>query len=129
MIGFDIYKSEKDVSEEGVSKIKEKVYGDILQFLDTEGYPTQGSSDFTEGNVSDLVVYIIGPILSSFRRKTGRHVRLRREKEIIGLDNEIGGKGEFIIVDLVDVGMEKFVLMVVGKRSPLGQAERQCLLS
>ena len=72
MMGFDKYKSEKELSEEDVSKIKDKVYGDILQFLDTEGYPiAERSSDFTEGNVSDLVVYIISPILASFRRKTG----------------------------------------------------------
>ena len=123
------YKLEKELSEEDVLKIKDKVYGDILQFLDIEGYPTEGSSEFTEANVSDLLVYIIGPILASFRRNTGRPVRLHREKEIVVVDNEMGGKEEFVIVDLVDVGMEKFVLMVEGKRSSLRQAERQCLLS
>lgn len=110
---------------DGISKTKEKVYGDIVQYLDTEGYPTEGNSDFNEANVSDLVLYIIGPILSSFRRKTGRNVRLRREKEIIS----VGGKEEFVVVDLVAVAEEQFVLMVEGKRSSLGQAERQCLLS
>jgi len=45
MMGFDKYKSEKELSEEDASKIKDKVYGGILQFLDTEGYPTEGSSD------------------------------------------------------------------------------------
>jgi hypothetical protein len=37
--------------------------------------------------------------------------------------------GEFVVVDLVAVAEEKFVLMIEGKRSSLGQAQRQCLLS
>ena len=129
MMGFDKYKSEKELSGEDILKIKDKVYGDILQFLDTEGYPTEGSSDFINSNVSNLVVYIIGPILAGFWQKTGRHVRLHREKEIVAVDNEMGGKEEFVIVDLVDVGMEGFVLIVEGERSSLGQAKRQYLLS
>lgn len=100
------------------------MYGDIVQYLDIEGYPTEGNSDFNEANVSDFVLYIIGPILSGFRRKTGWNVRLRREKEIISMDGE-----EFVVVDLVSVAEEQFVLMVEGKRSSLGQAERQRLLS
>ncbi|KAF8418865.1 hypothetical protein EV426DRAFT_709065 [Tirmania nivea] len=67
----------------------------------------EGSGDFTKGNVSDLVLYVIGPILSGFHRRAGRNVRLRREKEIISTDNETGGKEEFVVVDLVDVGVER----------------------
>ncbi|KAI5799188.1 hypothetical protein DFH27DRAFT_559923 [Peziza echinospora] len=114
---------------EGISKIKESVYGNIVQYLDTEGYPMEGNSDFNEANISDLVYAILSPILSSFRRKTGRDVRLRREKEIISVTGETGGREEFVVVDLVTVGEEQFILMVEGKRSSLGQAMKQCLLA
>jgi hypothetical protein len=112
-----------------ISKIKGKVYGNIMQYLDTEGYPMEGISDFNEANVSDLVYTIISPILSSFRRKTGRDVRLRREKEIISVDGETGGKEEFVVVDLIGEAEEPFVLMVKGNRSSLGQAMKQCFLA
>lgn len=108
---------------DGIWKTKEKVYGDILQYLDTEGYPIDVDSDFNEANVSDLVLYIVGPILSSFKRKTGRDVFLRREKETIST------KEEFVVVDLVSVAEEKFVLIVKVKGSSLGLLERQCLLA
>jgi len=56
------------------------VYGTIMQHPDAEGYPTE---IFNEVNNSDLVYMIIIPILSRFRRKTGRDVSLPREKEVI----------------------------------------------
>ena len=114
---------------EGISKIKESVYGSIVQYLDTEGYPTEGNPDFNEANVSDLVYAIISPILSSFRRKTGRDVRLRREREIISMTGETGDREEFVVVDLVTVEEEQFILMVEGKRSSLGQVMKQYLLA
>lgn len=65
---------------DGISGIKERVYGTIMQHPDAEGYPTE---IFNEVNNSDLVYMIIIPILSRFRRKTGRDVSLPREKEVI----------------------------------------------
>jgi len=47
----------------GLSKTKEKVYGDIVQYLDTEGYPMVGIPEFNDANASDLVYTITSPIL------------------------------------------------------------------
>lgn len=41
--------------------IKVKVFDTIVKYLDTEGYPTETNADFNKTNVSDLVLYTIGP--------------------------------------------------------------------
>lgn len=77
---------ERDV----ILRTKEMVYHHILQYLRLEGYPTEANPGPKEANVSDLVLYITGPIVTEFILKTGRNVRLRREKEIVSTDNETG---------------------------------------
>ncbi|KAF8476235.1 hypothetical protein BDZ91DRAFT_211689 [Kalaharituber pfeilii] len=72
---------------------------------------------------------ILSPIISDFRRSTGRWVRLRREMVLASVDSETGGEEEFVVVDLVSVTDQKFVLMVEAKRSSLGKAMKQCLLT
>ena len=75
--------------EDGILKIKERVYGNIVQYLITEGYP---ESDF---NVSDLVyMYHRHSYTLEFHTQDGRRVRLRREREIISTDGETG---EFVV--------------------------------
>ena len=114
---------------EDISKSKEKVYDHILEHLEMEGYPGEEDPDFKESNVNDLVHYIIGPIISDFRRKTGRNIRLRREKEIVAVDSETGGYEEFVVMDVIAIKEKKFVLIVESKRSSLGHAMKQCLLA
>ncbi|KAI5807940.1 hypothetical protein DFH27DRAFT_607628 [Peziza echinospora] len=109
--------------------IKKRVYRRILEYIQIEGYPTEASAGFKESNVSDLVYSIISPILSDFRRKTGRKLRLEREKEIISIDSETGGMKEFVIIDRISVAEEKFVMIIEGKRGSIGEAMKQILLS
>jgi len=111
-----------------IDTIKEDVYYHILQYLDIEGYPTDASSDFKEANVSDLVLYIIGPIISAIKR-TGRKVLLKREKEIVSVDGLTGGMEEFLVADRVTITEEKSVLIIEAKRSSIGQAMTQILLA
>lgn len=105
--------------------IKERVYDRIVENAEFEGYPTEASADFKEAKVSDLVLYTI---LSDFRHKTGRKIRLEREKEIIAADNKTGGE-ESVVMDRISVTKEKFVLIIEGKRSSVEEAMKQYLLS
>ena len=114
---------------EGTDTIKERVYDRILEYLEIEGYPTEASVNFKEANVSGLVLDIIGPILWEFGGNTGRKIRLEREKEIISTDNETGEMEEFVVMDRISITEEKFVLVIEAKRSSLGEAMKQCLLS
>ena len=75
------------------------------------GYPTEASVDFREAKVSGLVLYVIDPILFDFGCKTGRKIRLAREKEIVSTDNETGGLEEFVVMDRISVTKEKSVLV------------------
>ena len=110
-------------------KVKKRVYDNIVEYLVTEGYPTEGDPDFKEGNANDLVYAIISPILGSFIHMTGRKsIQLRREKEIVSTGGETGGAEEFVMVDLVSI-TEKFLLIVEAKSTSLGQAMKQCLLA
>ena len=114
---------------DAISNVKEKVYDAILQYLDIEGYPSASNADFNEANISDLVLYIIGPIMSGAKSHTGRKIRLRREKEIISTDFETGGREEFVVLDLISITKRNYVLVIETKRSSLGEAMKQCLLS
>jgi len=76
---------------DAILRIKEKVYYNIVEYLDIEGYPTEANQSFKEANVSDLVYSIISPIIFEFRSRTGRKgVRLEREKAIIATDKKTG---------------------------------------
>lgn len=61
---------------DAVQKTKEKVYDLMLDHLEIEGYRTESDADFKEANVSDLVLHIITPILSDFRRKAAEGGRV-----------------------------------------------------
>jgi hypothetical protein len=56
-------------------------------------------------------------------------IQLRSEKEVVSTDGGAGSTEEFVVVDLILVKEEKFILVVEAKRSSLGQAVKQCLLS
>jgi len=117
-----------DVNKETMDAIKVKVYERILQYLAIEGYPTEADPDFNEANVSDLVFSTIGPVLY-FVQKMRCDIRLTREKEITSVNNETGGVEEFVVVDQIAVSEEKFVLVIEAKRTSIGQAIKQLLLS
>ncbi|KAI5806508.1 hypothetical protein DFH27DRAFT_608658 [Peziza echinospora] len=62
--------------------------------------------------------------------KTGRDsVQLLREKEIVSRGGVTGGMEEFVVMDLISVKERNNVLITEAKRSSLGQAMKQCLLS
>jgi hypothetical protein len=109
---------------------KEMVYDYILQYLLVEGYPTHADEDFKEAGIKDLVLYIIGPILGDFIRLTGhKSVKLLREKEIVSSDGVTRGTEEFVMVDLIGVGVKKYIFIVVPKSTSLGLAMKECLLA
>jgi len=62
--------------------------------------------------------------------RTGRDkVRLAREKKIVADDLETGGAEEFVVLDEVDLGKERYLFIVEAKRSSLGAAMGQYLVS
>ncbi|RPA94610.1 hypothetical protein L873DRAFT_1814168 [Choiromyces venosus 120613-1] len=119
----------KGLKNDQVKQTKEIVFENIVQFIEVEGYPTESDEDFKEANVNDLVLLIILPVFSIFRRETGRDLMLRREKEIIAVDLETRGFQEFVGIDIIGIPDEKFVFVVEAMKSSIGQAKRQCLLA
>ena len=120
-----------DENNEEIKKTKKLVYKAILQYLDLEGYPTETNPDYSEINVSDLVLYILDPIVSYFKRRyprVGRNIRLRRAKEIIS-DGEVSDRSEFVMMDLVSVTERYYVMVIETKKSMVGEAMGRCLLS
>ncbi|KAF8457122.1 hypothetical protein BGX38DRAFT_1159115 [Terfezia claveryi] len=98
---------------------KGKVYDQIMQYLEIEGYPTEAEADFKEANINDLVYATISPILRDFIRGTGQKgIQLRREKEIVGVDEETGGYEEFVVVDLISLTGKKIYSHRGGKEKP-----------
>ncbi|RPA94609.1 hypothetical protein L873DRAFT_1814167 [Choiromyces venosus 120613-1] len=119
----------KGLTNDQVQQTKEIVFENIVRFIEAKGYPMESDEDFKEAKVNDLVLLIILPILSDFRRATGRDLMLRREKEIIAADSETRGLLEFVGIDIIGIPDEKFVFIVEPKRSSVGNPKRQCLLA
>ncbi|KAA8909937.1 hypothetical protein FN846DRAFT_940635 [Sphaerosporella brunnea] len=120
----------KIADENAVKETKEKVYRNIVDYLEVEGYPSESRSDFKEANISDLVYATIIPIISDFKRQTRCALRFQREdKEIVSVDSETGGTEAFVLMDLISVAKDKFVFVVEAKRSSVGEAMKQLLLA
>ena len=117
------------IKKADVGAMKGKIYERLLDHIEAEGYPTEANAEFKESNVSDLVYSILASTVADFRRKTGRKVRLSREKKIVSKDNTTCGEGEFVVMDRINVTEEKVVLILEGKRSSTGEGVKQCLLA
>ncbi|KAF8416263.1 hypothetical protein EV426DRAFT_433046 [Tirmania nivea] len=85
------------VKKADVDAMKEKLHERLVEHIEGEGYPTEANLEFKESNVSVLVYTIVLPIVTDFRRKTGRNIRLTREKKIVSTDNTVVGEEEFVI--------------------------------
>ena len=118
----------KGLGKDKILQIKEKIYEHIAEVLVCEGYPTESTENFKEANITDLVFTIIVPMIAAFRTRMGRKLRLRREKKITAVDGKMGGFQEFITVDMIGVGDQKYVFIVEAKKSSVGEAKIQCLL-
>jgi len=110
------------IKKADVDAMKEKIYERLLEVIEGEGYPTEANAEFKEPNVNDLVFTIVLPMVTDVRRKTGRNLRLVREKEMVSTDNVTGGEEEFVMMDRVKV-------IVEGKRNSTGEGRKQCLLA
>ncbi|CUS07590.1 unnamed protein product [Tuber aestivum] len=113
---------------EEVKEAKENVYKWIVEYLKGEGYPSDMNEDYNEANINDLVFTVLIPVIAMFNRKTGRNLRLRREKTNIAKDGETSGNQGFVTIDTVGIDDRKFVFVVEAKKSSLGEAKKLCLL-
>ncbi|KAF8453101.1 hypothetical protein BGX38DRAFT_1141702 [Terfezia claveryi] len=120
----------ESVERENLEETKNEVHREITRFLRVAGAPTEDDPDIKESSINHLVYAVISPIIERFINTTGReNVQLQFEKEIISTDGETGGEEEIVAIDLIEVDIEKFIFVVGAKRSSLGQAMKQCLLS
>jgi len=113
--------------QQRMNGIKDLVYARLIEYINIEGLP-DANPDFKEANVNDLVLYTIGPIIDAVR-KMGHNIRLRREKELVSVDGVTGGMEEFVVIDRIAVGEDKFVFVIEAKRTSVAQAMKQVLLS
>ncbi|RPB23699.1 hypothetical protein L211DRAFT_879953 [Terfezia boudieri ATCC MYA-4762] len=58
------------LGKDSISKIKKKVYDNLVRYLEIEGYPSEANPDFKEANITDLVLFAIYPILRCFKHDT-----------------------------------------------------------
>ncbi|KAF8416250.1 hypothetical protein EV426DRAFT_721862 [Tirmania nivea] len=117
------------VKKADVDAMKEKLHERVVEYLEGEGYPAEANPEFKESNVSDLVLIIVLPIVTDSKRKTGRDIRLTREKKIVSTDNTFVGEQEFVVMDRIKITEQKFVCIMEGKRVSTGEGVKQCLLA
>ncbi|KAF8435196.1 hypothetical protein BGX38DRAFT_1262709 [Terfezia claveryi] len=124
----------KALGEDAIDEIKRRVYENIIDHIDAEGYPAEDIANCDIANINDLVYAMIVPIISNFSRKTcPKSLHLQREREIIALGSdaeaEAGRVEESIVMDLISIKEDRVVIVIEAERSALHQAMKQCLLS
>ena len=98
----------------------------MIEYIEIEGYPTEGIPDFKESSINHLIYTIISQITRNFRHITGRHnVHLRNEKEVLLEHRETEGSEEFAVVDPIPEDEEVFVFIIEAKTSLVRKAVRQ----
>lgn len=115
--------------ESGRNELKREIYKRIVQLLNAQGYPTKGDPEFGVANTADLFCSILYPLVSHIQRKTGRNVRLLRDKEVFSEESEMGGGEEYLAIALILVDGEKLVLVIGAKECFVEEAMKQCLLT
>ncbi|KAG0640497.1 hypothetical protein HOY80DRAFT_1041816 [Tuber brumale] len=114
---------------EEVKKAEEEVYRWIAQYLKGEGYPSDTNKDYKEANINNLVSTVLIPVIARFNKETGLNLRFWRAKTIIAKDGEMRGDQEFVIINLVNVGNQKFVFVGEAEKSSLRKTKKECLLA
>ncbi|KAF8472484.1 hypothetical protein BDZ91DRAFT_790371 [Kalaharituber pfeilii] len=113
-------------NREGLEEVKEKVYDRILEYIEIEGYPTEGVLDFKESNINHLIYSIISPIIRNFRTLTRRlNIQFRSENEVLSQNGETGGQEEFAVIDLISEDEEVFIFVIEVETSSVGKAMGQ----
>ncbi|KAG0124740.1 pyridoxal phosphate-dependent transferase [Tuber indicum] len=110
-------------------KLKRKIYQNLVDNIESGGYPTEADADFKEADINDIVAATIRPVIAQFRRETKRDLHLAREKEITSKDFSTGGVEEFVVMDYISYNRMEYVLVVEAKKASLGEAVKQCFLS
>jgi hypothetical protein len=109
---------------------KDKVYSRITECIDVEDYPAGNIEPFKEENMTDLAGIILISTIADFREQESKFgIKLRREKAIIAKDRETGGLEEFVVIDIIDVDIDKYILIVEAKRSTIAESLKQCALA
>ena len=114
---------------EEVEEAKETVYGRIVEYLEGEGYPSEMNEGYKEVNVNDLVFAVLIPVISMFKKKTGRILYLKREKAILVKDGEMSRNQQFVMIDLAGLDHQNLVFVVEAKNESLGEAKKLCLVT
>ena len=126
---LDGAESEVQLGNNTTNELKYRIYDHLLEYLCLEGYPTQAVGDFEESNVTDFILYTLGPVLSEFKFKMGRAAPFREGTKILssGLSD---GWVRRVCDDGRNCGETKEVCHCGGvKASCVGLALKQCLLA
>lgn len=112
------------------STTKEKVYLRITECIDVEDYPAGNIEPFKEENMTDLAGIILISTIADFRNQENTlGIKLRREKAIVSKDKETGGIEEFVVVDVINVNLDRYILIIEAKRSTIAESLKQCVLA
>lgn len=115
--------------KEKTKNIKEDVYKKIVQCISIEDYPLS-IEPFKEENMTDLAFLILLSTIAEFKEiENAESIKLRREKKIVSIDKESGGNEEFVIVDAIDIGEEKYIMIIEAKKASLAECFKQCILA
>ncbi|KAG0133659.1 hypothetical protein HOY82DRAFT_538055 [Tuber indicum] len=111
-----------------ISKAKEQVYGNLVRYLETEGYPGAAAPDFNVANINDVVLFTIYPLLYSFNFHQAQNRPLDREKKIVLTNSATTDEHEFVMLEQISAGEHRLMVIVQAKMGWLGEAQKLCFL-
>jgi hypothetical protein len=121
---------EQFITATAPEELKKKIFKRLIDCIESEGFPEASISPMNEAVVTDNVGIILITMVSHCKRTMNRNdLILSRKKQIIGEDEQVSGKMEFVIIQQINAGNTRYVIVVEVKREILGKGLTQLLLS
>ena len=110
--------------------MKKKIFNQLVECIESEGYPEASLSPLNEAVVTDYVGNILQPMVAHFYcSRTRKDIELTRETQIISRDEEEDENMEFVVMHSIDVDNVRYVNVIEAKRGALGDGLTQLLLA
>jgi len=118
------------ITEKAPDSLKKNIFNQLVECIESEGYPEASLSPLNEAVVTDYVGHILPPMVAHFNRsRTRKDIELTRETQIISRDEEVGGNMEFVVMHSIDDDNDRYVIVIEAKRGALGKGLTQLLLA
>lgn len=121
---------EQFITQSAPEQLKKEIFKRLNDCMVSDGFPEATFPFMNESVVTDYVGTVLMAMVSNHKCMMNRQdLRLSREKQIISADEQVDGNMEFVVIQRINVGTIRYVLVVEAKRDSFGKGLTQLLLA